>query len=151
MNEQTVARETFMQIVHDYPPNIDAIVKVFPAARTPGVIFTYGQTIHNPSGRPLSNALLRHEEVHARQQLLIPGGAEEWWESYLSNTMFRYSQEREAHIAEWQAVLDGENNRNHRRSLFVEIAKRLSGPLYGHMLTLADAKKMLKHEGRKAL
>lgn len=143
----TIARPTSMEIRKEWPPNFAAIVKVFPKARTPGVIFTYGSALYNPSGRPLSNALLTHEEVHSRQQAAI--GVEQWWERYLGDTIFRYNHEREAHVAEYRAVLEGENNRANRRSMLILIAQRLSGPLYGHMITLADAKKMLKHEGKK--
>lgn len=147
MTDQIIARPTFMTVSHEYPPNFDVIASVLPQARKPGVLFTYGNTIHNPSGRPLSSALLAHEETHARQQ---QGGPGMWWRLYLTSIIYRYEQEREAHVAEYRAVLEGENNRNNRRAMFMIIATRLSGPLYGHMITLADAKKMLKHEGKKA-
>lgn len=142
----TESGPTFMQISSEYPPNFDAIAAVFPAARQRGVLFTYGQTLHNPAGRHLTAAFLRHEEVHADQQKVI--GADEWWDRYLKDTLFRYQQERTAHIVEYMnALIDG--NRADRRSARQAIAKRLSGPLYGHMITFSEAMKVLKHEERK--
>lgn len=146
MTEQTIARPTFMTIERGHPPNIDKIVARFgPVVMNPGVIFTYGTTIWNPSGRPLSNALMRHEEVHARQQALV--GVEEWWDRYLRDDEFRFLQEMDAHVAEWKAVLDGESNRAHRREMLTIIAKRLSGPLYGRLATYDNVKRMLKKAG----
>ncbi len=149
MNEQILARQTFMQIEHARPPNFEEIARVFPAAHEVGVIFTYGDILFNPSGRPLSNALLRHEEVHAHQQALV--GVEAWWAQYLIDPLFRFGQESAAHIAEWKAVLEGDNNRANRRKLFATIAKRLSGPLYGRLATYDDVKLMLKKAGMQEI
>lgn len=157
MTDQIVARPTFMKIVHDYPPNYAAIRAVFPAARTPGVIFTFGSSIYNPSGRPLSNALIAHEEVHAHRQrmhlgdtrLFTPEAANAWWDRYLKDPEFRWVEESMAHIAEYRAVLEGENNRANRRAMLTVIAKRLSGPLYGRMVSYDECKRMLKKAGQE--
>jgi len=134
-----------VNIVKSYPPNFREIIAAFPSARQPGTIFCYGETIHNPSGRKLSQALINHERVHADQQ--IAAGVEQWWASYLTVAQFRFQQELEAHVAEWLTVVGSNANRNERRMKMAEIAKRLSGPLYGNLITFAEAKRLLKKHG----
>ena len=135
-----------MKIKIDYPPNIRDILHVFPYARTPGVIFTYGDTLYNPSNRPISDALKAHEETHAAQQERV--GVETWWNLYLESPQFRFDQELKAHGVEWRHILNNGANRNERRSQLTIIAKRLSGPLYGRMVTLDLARKMIDTEAR---
>lgn len=128
-----------MNIVRGYPPNFHEIVAVFPAARTAGVIFTYGSTAYNTGPHDLTPALEAHEAVHSRQQGADPAG---WWASYLTSANFRFSQELEAHREEYRVAIDGAN-RNQRRVALKAIATRLAGPLYGKVVSLKQAKNMI--------
>lgn len=134
-----------MKIIKGYPPNYAAILKVFPQAASPGVIFCYGESLFNPSGRPISDPLLRHEETHAYRQQVE--GIDAWWDRYLRDPQWRFVEEEIAHIVEWKTVLAGESNRANRRAMLPIIAKRLSGPLYGNLITFAEAKRLLKKHG----
>jgi hypothetical protein len=123
------------------PPNFAAICKVFPQAAVKGTIFTYGHTIWVSDGAPLPKSLVAHEVVHVTQQELMT--PEEWWDRYLVDPAFRFGQETAAHIMEYATTCEGAG-RTERRQALAKIAARLSGPLYGHMTTLAKAREILK-------
>lgn len=129
-------------IMYGFPPNIERIAKKFPAARGHGVIFAYGDTIYH-NGATLTEPLLAHEVCHLRQQADI-GGVELWWQLYLASDKFRFEQELEAHMVEYGAVLASGAKRKQRRHARAQIAKRLSGPLYGHVVTRAKAEAFLR-------
>jgi hypothetical protein len=116
-----------MKIVTTRPPNFDKIAAAFKGATRPGVIFCYGDSIHNPGGGPLTHALLAHESVHAHRQ---NGDPETWWDRYIAEPAFRYEEELAAHRQEYAVACEG-LTRNQRRIELRLIARRLSGPLYG--------------------
>lgn len=115
-----------MKIVEKYPPNIRAIKSMF--ALPVGVVFAYGDTIYNPSGEKLSEAIIAHEEVHQGQQGEDVKG---WWERYLVDAHFRFHQELQAHRKEYQVMLAHAPSRNFRRLALSHIAHKLSAPMYG--------------------
>jgi len=146
-----------MKIALTLPPNIAEIEKVFGAAcRKPGVLFCYGDTIHNPTGVSIPKELVAHEEIHSRRQLAeyftgLPGerdpsepnwSPEKWWHWYLTNPQFRYNEELLAHRQE-HMTFGLTHNRIERRLHLKAIADRLSGPLYGFMVTKAAASKAI--------
>lgn len=128
-----------MNIVRDFPPNIDAIKAVFPI-RGRGVIFAYGSTIYNPEGRPVPPHLLAHEAVHGKRQ---GDDIDGWWEQYLTDPTFRLTEEVAAHVAEYRHII-GIGNRAEKRKALASIAARLAGPLYGRIITLNEAKALLR-------
>jgi len=130
-----------MRIAIDFPPNIDAIKAVFPI-RGRGVIFCYGDTIFNPDSVVVPPRLVAHETVHSMSQGGDPAG---WWEKYLTDEEFRLAEEILAHRAEYRCALH-DANRNQRRQALKLIATRLSGPLYGRMLSLDEAKRVINME-----
>lgn len=129
-----------MNIVTGRPPNFEEIAAVFPAARKLGTIFTYGDTVYVSDGAALSKPLVEHEAVHSKRQNLM--GRDNWWAQYLISAQFRLEEELPAHIAEYGAACLGKT-RNQRRAVARVIAMRLSGPLYGGLLKLHDAKMMI--------
>lgn len=124
-------------IVIGHPPIIDRLIAAVPAARSPTVIFSYGDLIFNPSGQNIPAAIMAHEEVHCRRQLDI--GTSRWWDQWLDDIAFRVAEELLGHQAEYRVRCEEVPNRNGRRYWAKEIAKRLSGPLYGHSITYAKA------------
>lgn len=117
------------QIIKDRPPNYQEILLHFPDANRPGVIFAYAPYIYAPSGN-VPPELVDHEKVHiARQQKI---GVEEWWRRYLTSPEFRFQEEVLAHRAEYRHIVQ-HGTRFARRRALKELAKRLSGPLYGKM------------------
>lgn len=129
-----------MEIVVAYPPNFEEIASVLPAARTPGVIFTFGQTIFNPAAVEIGPALRSHESVHAQRQGGDPSG---WWASYLHDPKFRIEEELIAHRAEYRAFRSWTKDRNAVARELDVIARRLSGPLYGGLLSHAAARRFV--------
>lgn len=151
-----------MLIVKAYPPNIDKIDAVFgPCTTRPGVFYAYGNTIFNPDNVEVPPWLIAHEAVHGYRQL-NPAATEEviiaryaamtdeqkiegWWTAYLADKEFRFAEELVAHGAEWRyfAAVKG-HDRNLRRRYLTAIAERLSGPLYGELMSLERSKAQIK-------
>lgn len=126
------------RIIKAFPPNFSSIAKVFPVKGKQGIVYAYGDTIYNPSGKPLPPWIVAHEEVHLKQQSFHQLETK-WWAAYIVSPQFRLAMEIEAHIVEW-------NTYKHANGLTMEVtryldqmATRLSGPLYGNMLSYADA------------
>lgn len=130
-----------LQVVTGYPPNFEAIATLFPLARRPGTIFTYGQCIYTGEGCTVSPALKAHESVHAQRQADI--GVEKWWERYLSEDAFRLEEELLAHRAEYRALKSWTRDRNQVAGALHQIALRLSSGLYGQMLTYQQARRFI--------
>jgi hypothetical protein len=135
-----------IEVKFERPPNYAEIVKVFPAVKLRrGVIFTYGKTIYNPDRTPLTRALRAHEEVHSKRQSVEHAhalGPEKWWELYLKEKDFRLAEELIAHQVEYMIAAEGVGRQLRRRTL-AQIAARLSGPIYGRMVSLDEAKNLL--------
>lgn len=125
-----------MNIVEGYPPNIEAINRVFlrPLVR---VLYCYGDTIYNPGGIEVTSSLMEHEKVHSQRQGDQPGP---WWHAYIHNPHFRIEEEVLAHMAEYAEILAQNPNRATRRRNLSHISHRLAGPMYGRLLSLDKAR-----------
>lgn len=130
-----------MKIIRAFPPNYAALCAAFPIRGRPGIIFSYGDAIYNPSGHSLSEALKVHEDVHGRRQ---NGNPAEWWERYIADKDFRRDEEIVAHCAEAACVLANADNRQARRAGLISIADRLSSPIYGGLMTKREALALLR-------
>jgi hypothetical protein len=117
-------------IIIERPPNFAEIVKVFPDADKHGVIFAYGDNIFNPSAITIPAALLAHEGIHLIRQR-DGETAEGWWAKYLTDDEFRYREELEAHVGEYDAQAPN-LDRNYRAKLLMATAHRLIAPLYNY-------------------
>lgn len=133
-----------MRIITDFPPNISDIADVFPLRG--GEVFAYGDAIYNPGGAPLPPWIVAHEQVHFVQQH-DAGGAVAWWGRYLTDPKFRYEQELEAHRVEYKEFCSTTRaTRNERRAYLKALARRLSSPMYGSVVTYAEARKAIKRD-----
>lgn len=130
-----------LKIIPQPPPNYVEVVAVFPFAKRPGTMFTYGRAIYVPNGGKVTPSLMAHETVHADRQLAYPGHAAAWWARYLIDPQFRFDEELPAHIAEFR-WFDG-RPRPERKFMLRQIAARLAGPLYGRLVTIHQAKRMI--------
>lgn len=128
-----------MREVFELPPNFDAIVARFASAAQKNVLFAYGDVIYNPSFVRIPPQLIVHENVHGARQLAY--GVEAWWERYLADSAFCLAEEIPAHRAEYAAILNGTPlpSRSEQKRQLARISDRLSGPLYNHAISLADA------------
>ena len=132
-----------MKIIHDVPPMFDRIYAAFPEAANPGVMFTWGQTLYVPHGGSVSRALMAHEEIHAERQGKTESDIIDWWNRYLVDVGFRLDEELPAHQAEYRAYCKRHGNRTEQGKYLHFVAGRLASPLYGSIVSLAEAKKMV--------
>lgn len=135
-----------MKIVDEFPPNYKEICKVFDVRDRPTIIFTYGDTIYNPSKIKMPPELLIHEQTHIFQQEKI--GAEKWWEQYLTDAKFRLSQELEAYRNQWAYVRE-KCTTAYGKTVYRQIIRDISGVMYGNMITKKQAEELIKWRGDK--
>lgn len=127
-----------MRTVKAYPPNYADIVTAFPRAVNRGVLFAYGDTIFAPSGIDVPQSLIVHEHVHGERQ----SDPADWWRNYISDPKFRFAEELLAHRAEYNWMTRN-GNRHDRRAALSVVAKKLASPLYWHMCTFEEAKRLI--------
>lgn len=125
-----------MKVVKAYPPNISAITERF-GVHSSSIVYTYGDTLYNPTGQPIDPPLMAHEEVHSERQLML--GVDLWWRYYLERADFRFREELLAYQAQYQAV----QGRAERRKLLDKIAGDLAGPIYGNLCSKDIAKDLI--------
>jgi hypothetical protein len=132
-----------MKIIHDFPPNISEIVKVFKLEGfTP--VFTYGDELYNPTGLPISEDLMIHEQTHEQQQKTL--GKDQWWAMYLENPTFRLDQEVEAYRNQW-IFLKSVLNRKGRQGALNFLSESLSSKMYGNIINKKEAKELIQNHG----
>lgn len=129
-----------------WPPNIESIRAVLPVSENN--IFAYGTVIYNPGGMELPPWLIEHERVHFRQQDDLKSwwrrnGAEVWWRRFLRDPEFRLEQELEAHRAEYRSFCSHNADKNLRSRALMAISKRLAAPMYGGIISVLDARKVI--------
>ena len=130
-------------LVKVVPPNIVSVRAnyQFGATFEKGIIFVYGNDIHCIND--LSDHHIVHELVHVRQQTEI--GPDIWWDRYFTDVEFRLEQETEAYQAQWKFLMEN-YSRPQRRFLLKLLVKDLSGPMYGHMLSKDEAKRVIMNK-----
>lgn len=127
-----------MLIKAGFPPNYQDIKMILvPGART---VFTYGKTMYIQDNPPenITEELIAHEETHSRQQK----NPREWWERYLVDTKFRLEQEIEAYHNQYVHFKD-RHKWNKVDVLLNEIARDLSSPMYGGIISYDDARERI--------
>lgn len=131
-----------MKIANTFPPNYAKIASTFKIKGRAGIIFTWGDTIYNPSKIDIPPDLIAHEQVHEQQQRQI-GGPKVWWEKYLEDPQFRFEQELAAYRAQY-AYARAIYGRDQRRKLLDHVSRALAGPMYGNLVSPAQAKQMIE-------
>ena len=140
-------REQGMLICEDIPPNYQEIKKFLPGVHDK-VIFTWGNIIYNPRGFKIDPGLMRHEQIHFDQQVQygskgfwIPFGyrVRKWWHRYLRDPAFRLSQELPAYQVQLQVYAEAIKSKEKLHKVALMLAKDLSGPLYGSLLSTDQA------------
>lgn len=128
-----------MKIKKAFPPNYEDICAAIPGVKDKeGIVFTYGDTIYNPDGFHIDEHLDTHESVHEKQQTSM--GIDEWWAKYLADKKFRLEQEIEAYRIQYRFVVK-EYGLGVASAFVKEIARDLSGPMYGNILKYKEARK----------
>lgn len=131
-----------MKILNENPPNIDKIKAKFAIQPEDKVVFTYGDTIYNPSNGTVDAALDAHESVHMQQQGSDPEG---WWDKYIEDVNFRLSQELEAYRVQYKKFRHMNKSKKARASFVDAIAKDLSSHIYGNSIDYYTARQKIKY------
>lgn len=132
-----------MKIVRDRPPLFDEIDAKFHVRGLP-IMFAWGDRLFIPSGSlDVAPHLMAHEEVHSGRQGHSEPGILLWWRAYLDDEQFRLAEEIVAHRAEYEHLARHGGGRQARRRHLAITAARLAAPLYGRLISVADAKKVL--------
>lgn len=126
------------------PPLIDEIDAAFGVRGKP-ILFAFGDKIYNPAGVDVPPEIVVHETVHGERQGDDVFG---WWRRYIADPVFRLEEELPAHVAEFQELCTLQasrwvSHRNMRRTLAAHVARKLSAPLYGRLVTFDAARKFL--------
>ena len=132
-----------MKILITNPPNLEKILSAGLSPDLRKTVFTFGDTIYNPGGNLISQALLKHEETHSKQQGDDPNG---WWDKYLKDTHFRLNQEIEAYQIQYKELKKLVKDKNKLFTLLRLLAKDLSGEMYKNLLSLEEAQDKIKNE-----
>lgn len=127
-----------MKVIYEKPPMYDRIVQRFPQAAGKYVVFSWGDRLYSPSSYPLARQILAHEAVHGVRQGANP---EAWWEQYLIDDSFRLTEEIAGHREEYKEYKKSTRDRNMLNAYLSSIALRLSGPLYGNIISQNEARK----------
>lgn len=130
-----------MKLVKGYPPIWPQIVATGMKPDEKRVVITYGDSIYIPSGLQPSADLIEHEETHSVQQGDNP---DKWWSRYIDDQYFRIEQETEAYAAQFAYVCAQQKDRNKRHIVLISLAKSLSGPTYGSVISMENAMKTIK-------
>lgn len=97
-------------------------------------LLTYGDAIYVPFDGALTPDLRIHELNHCRQQGFNQADASNWWEKYLNEPEFRYSQELEAYREQYKFLKQHIKDRNKLFKELHRLAVDLSGPAYGKIV-----------------
>lgn len=131
-----------MKILYGKAPIYDRAIKIFGPVVS-GAIFCWGDTIYTLSEKSITPEILEHEKFHSYRQKQV--GLELWWDKYFENQTFRLDEELPAHAIEYLAYCKTKRTRLQRRIYLNGISQRLSGPLYGKILSFEKAKALIKH------
>ena len=137
-------REPLVQeIICEFPPIYPKIAETFNLHGRRDVVFSFGALLYNPHGLFIPNEILKHEAVHGERQGEGVEDVLNWWQRYIEDSLFRFVEEAHAHRAEyrWLAVHAG---RRDRRRAVKQVAAKLASPLYGNLVTPAQARKVLE-------
>lgn len=139
------------------PPMWDEINAAF-NVEGKDVLFAFGRCVFCPMSKgDISQEKYEHEKAHCIRQMslvLIPGSPPdpiEWWTRYIHDPVFRLVEEIVAHYAEYQYLAASAANRRERRIALSNVARQLASPLYGNLISLEAAKKVLEQGPGKAI
>lgn len=134
-----------MRITYEKPPIYDEANAFFKLEELNlGTIFTYGSTIFNPFRGELTQDLIVHESVHMEQQGHDDTVAKLWWQRYFLDPEFRLSQEVEAYGAQYKYLCTIFKDRNRQARHLQSLAQMLAGPMYGGIITVNEARKLIR-------
>ena len=130
-----------MEILIANPPNYEALAIAFKFSGEE--VFAYAPNIYNPNDKLLEPPVIKHEEIHLRQQGDNP---EDWWLRYLVDADFRLSQEIEAYQIQYREYKKIYKDRNKLAFIANKLAADLSGPVYNNVINYQEALEAIKSD-----
>ncbi len=109
-----------------------------------GTVFTYGDCIYNPDAVEISQDLLVHEQCHMKQQMYNETIAKIWWDKWFHDVQFRIEQEVAAYAAQYRYICSVVKDKNARDKNLRILARMLSGPVYGNVISTIGAMEAIK-------
>lgn len=155
--EVAITGET--KILEEKPPVYDSVCR-FLGYKDVNAFFTYGDAIYNPAKLKIPNDIIVHERVHMKQQTtgtiirkgVTPSGNTEekmtpelWWGKWLRDPAFRVDQEAQGYGAQLRALRTIHPDREKQNLILNDLARILSGPLYGNAIEQMEAALLIKH------
>lgn len=135
-----------MEIIKEYPPNYEEIIKVFDLSGTKPV-FAWGDKLYNPHDMQLAPDILVHEQVHQAQQKNEP---KDWWDLYLKDKSFRLDMESEAYAYQYAYIKSRVRAKLSKK--FLELfANTLSSKMYGEIIDKKKAETLLRKRAKDLL
>lgn len=131
-----------MIIKKELPPNIEEIRRA--GLGNEGTIYTYGDTIYNPSGEEIPEDIEFHEFIHSKQQKAY-GSVENWWVKYCWDKEFRLEAEVEAYASQYAVIRKSYPVKACREALD-EFASNLSSNMYQLYITKSRAESLIRHK-----
>ena len=122
-------------------PYIQEYKKRFPI--TKDTIFVYKDTIYtDKKEEEFYYDVVHHEIRHLHQQK--EHGADNWINRYINEPEFRLEQEVDAYRYQLKKVLKTTNDKGEYLNILTECITNLSSPLYGNIISYAEAERLLK-------
>lgn len=129
-----------MKIKNDKPDIYFRLKNIFDIDWDKGIIITYGESVYCKF--PISEDLEVHEGTHVKQQLDY--GVEKWWDRYIEDVDFRFSQEKEAYLNQANWIKQNIKDRNERFKRLDKIATDFSSSIYGNIITKKEVWNLIK-------
>ena len=131
------------EMLLEFPPIYAEIAAVFRLHEYRDIVFSFGPQLYNPYGISVQGDIIAHEAVHGARQGDNPQDTLDWWQRYMKDPAFRLSEEIYAHRAEYRWLRE-HGDRHQRRGAGKRVATKLASPLYGKLLSVAMARKILE-------
>lgn len=126
-------------ISREKPAIYDKLHDKFGADWNNGVIIAFGGKIHSKDD--IMPQKVVHEKIHLDRQKEM--GDDVWWTLYIDNEIFRLEEESIAYRAEAKFIKNYINNREVRFQMLREIAHAFSSSLYGNIVTIDEAMRII--------
>ena len=127
-------------IKKEHPPNWDRLVKAF-GVEWGTICVAYDKDIYCGDKANLSPDVIVHESVHLARQEKDPV---QWWESYMKNKEFRFTEELIAYHTQYDYLKDNVKDKNQLARFLFNLARDLSGPMYGGVVSHSEALRLIK-------
>ena len=131
-----------VKISHTIPPIYEELHNRFGVEWENGIIIAWDNKIHCSEDFPLAPQKIIHESKHLERQNEI--GNDAWWRLYLESEQFRRNEEMIAYLAEANFIKKNIKNREISFFAIRDIAKSFSSDVYGNIISLEDALKILR-------